>query len=287
MSNTQLKIRIRLDQPIDHSAAEQDLLKLAEEPVLPAPPLVYVYNWPRIIGASLVLLLVLAVLFWLASDWISGDKESGVNPAEISSSAALPANPDIPPVPAAQSVSAITELSPSQSSESNPGADELAGIHTEPEHIEDIPSPIFDSISAATSDPPIKPGTKPGATAFQSSESGAQKINYPVGLVKAQLTSNIRQRAPVDDINRISLAGKSSRPIFLFLHFNKFKGGKIFINWYYRDKRVAKVMLPVSSNDWRTYSSKVLNQNRLGSWRVTATDQSGKWLAEFKFRVTR
>lgn len=287
MSNTQLKIRIRLDQPIDHSATEQDLLELAEESVLPVPPPIYVYNWPRIIGASLVLLLVLAVLFRLASDWISGDKESGINPAKISSSAALSTNPDIPPIPPAQSISAITELSPNQSSGNNPEADELAGIHTELEHIEDIPSPIFDSISAATSEPLTRPGAKPGSITFQSTESGTQKINYPVGLVKAQLTSNIRQRAPVDDINRISLTGKSSRPIFLFLHFNKFKGGKIFINWYYRDKRVAKVMLPVSNNDWRTYSSKILNQNRLGSWRVTATDQSGKWLAEFKFRVTR
>ncbi|MDF0677914.1 MAG: DUF2914 domain-containing protein [Nitrosomonas sp.] len=31
------------------------------------------------------------------------------------------------------------------------------------------------------------------------------------------------------------------------------------INWYYRDQSIARIVLPVGNNDWRTYSSKVLN----------------------------
>lgn len=143
-------------------------------------------------------------------------------------------------------------------------------------------------VAPAASAPPVKPGIKPNIAIPQAkTKNVSQGSNHSSGLVKAQLTSNIQQRQPVDDINQISLGDKLSKPIFLFLHLNNFRGEKILINWYYRDQSVAKITLPVGNNDWRTYSSKVLNRHRLGPWRVTASDQAGNLVTEFKFRVTR
>ncbi|MXS84390.1 DUF2914 domain-containing protein [Nitrosomonas sp. HPC101] len=286
--NTQLKIRIRLDQPVNYPAIEQDSSELAEESLLPTTPPVYIYNWSRIIGVSLLLLLVLAAIFWLVSESMSSSDEAvEINPAETSLSTTLPASSDILSAVPAQPAPA-TEFLPDQPAGSNPESDEFSGAHTKSGYIENIPNATTsDSISSTVPAPPIRPEFKPESPASQLPQNEMQDIKHPAGLVNAQLTSNIRQRAPLDNIGRISLAGKPSRPIFLFLHFNKFKGGKVFVNWYYRDKRVARVMLPIGDSDWRTYSSKVLNQNRLGSWRATATDQSDKLLAEFKFKVTR
>jgi len=288
MSNTQLKIRIRLDQAADHPAIEQDSPEyLEEKSLLPTSHSVYVYNWPRIIGALLLLLLVFMVFLWAISD--SSDQEPEINPTNTVSSTTPSTPTDISPVVPIQPTPSADESLSDQSPRNNPNEpDKLSDRHTESEYTKDISSSIPDSISLMVSASPIKPGMKPEiAAAFQPQQDKAiQKLNRSIGLIKAQLTSNIRQRAPIDDIDRISLAGKPSRSIFLFLHFNKFRNKKIFVSWYYRDKRVAKIALPIGSGDWRTHSSKILEQNRLGSWHVTVTNQSGKLLARFNFSVT-
>ncbi|MBC6963281.1 MAG: DUF2914 domain-containing protein, partial [Nitrosomonas sp.] len=75
MNQTQLKIRIHLDQSADHPKIEQNLPELPEESVFPPLPPVYEYNWPRIIGAGLVLLFVLITSIWIAADWLSDDEK--------------------------------------------------------------------------------------------------------------------------------------------------------------------------------------------------------------------
>lgn len=287
MNQTQLKIRIHLDQSADHPKIGQDLPELPEEPLFPPPPPVYEYNWPRIIVAGLVLLLIVVVSLWIAADWLSDEGKLEANPAGISLSTVPLASSDTSPAGTASSLPA-GRFSSDQPSASKPAAGNVPDGNIEPDQAAHAPDLQPQRVAPAASAPPVKPETKPDIVVPQVKTKNAPPgSNRSSSLIKAQLTSNIRRRQPVDNIDQISLDGKSSRPIFLFLHLNKFRGEKILINWYYRDQSVARIALPVSNHDWRTYSSKVLNQNRLGPWRVTASDQAGNLLAEFKFRVTR
>ena len=45
--------------------------------------------------------------------------------------------------------------------------------------------------------------------------------------------------------------------------------------------------MQVHSKNWRTYASKLLNKERLGSWRVELQDESGNILAVKKFTVVQ
>lgn len=285
MNETQLKIRIHLDQSADQPKAEQDLSELSEESVFPPPPPVYEYNWPRIIVAGLALLLVLVTGIWFIADWLSADKELETNAAEISLSAVPLANPETLPVEPALSLPSA-ELPSDQLSENDPATGNVPGENIESDQTAQAPDLQLQQAAPAVSAPPIKPGIKPDIVVSQIKNIPQESIRSS-GLIKAQLTSNIRQRQPVDNIDQVSLGNKPSKPIFLFLHLNKFKGDKVLINWYYRDQSVARITLPVGNNEWRTYSSKVLNRNRLGPWRVTASDHTGNLLVEFKFKVTR
>ena len=287
MNQTQLKIRIHLDQTTDHPEVEQNLPELPEESVFPPLPPVYEYNWPRIIVAGLVLLLVLITGIWIAAGWLSNDEELETSSTEISLATVSPADPktsSAEPAPLLPSTGSSSE----QPSENNLAIGSVPDGNIEPDQAAQMLDPQPQWVAPAASAPPVKPGIKPNIAIPQAkTKNVSQGSNHSSGLVKAQLTSNIQQRQPVDDINQISLGDKLSKPIFLFLHLNNFRGEKILINWYYRDQSVAKITLPVGNNDWRTYSSKVLNRHRLGPWRVTASDQAGNLVTEFKFRVTR
>lgn len=273
MNQTQLKIRIHLDQSADHPKIEQNLPELPEESIFPPLPPVYEYNWPRIIIAGLVLLFVLITSIWIAADWLSDDEELETSSTEISLSTVSPASSETPstePVPSLPSVG----FSSDQPSENNLAIGNVPDGDIGSDQAVQVSDPQPQRAAPSASAPPVKPGIKPDITIPQAkTKNVSQGSNHSSGLIKAQLTSNIRQRQPVDNIDQISLGGKSSRPIFLFLHLNKFRGEKILINWYYRDQSIARIVLPVGNNDWRTYSSKVLNRNRLGPWHVTASDQ--------------
>lgn len=104
-------------------------------------------------------------------------------------------------------------------------------------------------------------------------------------VIKAQLTSAIREQEPIDSIDHVLLAQEASQPIHFFLHLRGLHGKKATISWYYQDKEVVKIPLLISNDDWRTTSTHTFNKNQLGEWRVEIQDQAGKLLAGRIFTV--
>lgn len=278
--NTQLKIRIRLDQSAsDHHSLEQE----ADPAVIPestAAP----FDWRKIFLAILLLLSILGAISWVVSTWLTADGEPQALPGKVAPSSKVPVKlerenavvvkPELHEVPSKETFQNKLEdaeqlvLGPDISTELTlaPGLEAL---------IEPVLKP--------------KPEIKPEPPIFQEIDEKdtmtASERGHP-NVVRAQLTSGIQQREPIDSIDQISLAQKASRPIFFFLHLQEFKNEKIIVEWFYQDKRIAKVTLQTGGDDWRTYSSKMLNKARLGLWRVVAIDQSGNLLAERSFKVS-
>lgn len=55
--------------------------------------------------------------------------------------------------------------------------------------------------------------------------------------------------------------------------------------WYYQEKKMAEVVLPVRSANWRTWSSKMILPAWKGDWRVAVTDEDGILLKTIIFTV--
>jgi len=55
--------------------------------------------------------------------------------------------------------------------------------------------------------------------------------------------------------------------------------------WFYGDKLMAEVRLPVKSVNWRTYSSKRIFPGWTGEWRVDITDEDGLLLETLYFTI--
>jgi hypothetical protein len=53
--------------------------------------------------------------------------------------------------------------------------------------------------------------------------------------------------------------------------------------WYFMDNEMAKVTLPIGSENWRTYSSKRFLPQWAGQWRVKVLDAEGNELTEIPF----
>ena len=55
--------------------------------------------------------------------------------------------------------------------------------------------------------------------------------------------------------------------------------------WYYGDKKVAEVTLPVKSPRWRTYSKKKIFPQWTGKWNVVILSEAGDPLAQLSFFI--
>lgn len=55
--------------------------------------------------------------------------------------------------------------------------------------------------------------------------------------------------------------------------------------WYYKDQEMARISLEVKSDDWRTWSSKRIQQSWTGRWRVMIEGPQGNVLATKTFVI--
>lgn len=286
MTNNQIKIRIQLDPSTQRAASDPPDPESEVDSNLPADD-EQVYDRRKLFLAACVLLLALTGLIWFVSAvWVTNEIDSQRSSPEASSLSEMPTTAQIEhdtrlsesvrllgAVPThetdAVTVTDVTDIAP-------------------PDH-EAVLTTLESEIAATPIPQPI-----PAAKSIPSSDNSAElEVGHAFSphsvthqVFRAQMTSAISQREPVDNIKQISLAGRSSRPVYLFLHLHDLKNETIRINWFFQEQSIAQVLLPIGNNDWRTYSSKTLNAKRLGKWRVTAQDSSGNLLAEFLFEAT-
>lgn len=286
MNNTQIKIRIQLDPSAQRAASDPPDPESEADSSTPADD-EQVYDRRKLFLAACVLLLALTGLIWFVfAVWVTDEIDSQRSSPEASSLSKMPTTAQIEHDTRLSESARLLEAAPTHETDAVTVTD-----------VTDIAPPDHEAVSttleveiAATPIPQPIPAAKSIPSSDNSAELEAGHALSPHSVTnqvfRAQLTSAISQREPVDDIKQISLADRPSRPIYLFLHLHDLKNETIRINWFFQEQSIAQVLLPVGNNDWRTYSSKTLNVKRLGKWRVTAQDSSGNLLAEFLFEAT-
>jgi hypothetical protein len=60
---------------------------------------------------------------------------------------------------------------------------------------------------------------------------------------------------------------------------------RVYHKWYHGDELVADVPLTVRSGDWRTWSSKNVQPDWTGDWRVVVVSEDGSILGTVKFAI--
>lgn len=87
-------------------------------------------------------------------------------------------------------------------------------------------------------------------------------------------------------VNADSVFSNSIERVYCFSQINGAEGSTTITHvWYYGDQEKARVELPVSGPNWRTWSSKFILENWTGQWSVDILDPSGNVLATKTFRI--
>ena len=102
----------------------------------------------------------------------------------------------------------------------------------------------------------------------------------------AQLTSGIKENQPVDNIGQIiPMNDKGLIRVYFFMEAVDLKGSELFHDWYWKDKRIAHVRMPIKHDLEAAASSKFIDRIMVGPWEVRIVDESDRVMAKADFEV--
>ncbi|MDN4503064.1 DUF2914 domain-containing protein [Alteromonadaceae bacterium BrNp21-10] len=102
---------------------------------------------------------------------------------------------------------------------------------------------------------------------------------------RAQLTSNIIDKLPVDDLqNLMAVPAETIANVYFFTQVDGLAGQQIVHRWLYKQEPMAEVLLEIGGDNWRTHSSKKIRANWAGDWQVQVL-HGDKLIHSYDFKV--
>lgn len=245
----------------------------------------YEYHWGRIFGAFLVISIVIGLLIGGASYYLEKDntehvvEEQAVLSKSIETENQAAANQKTKSV---EKNTALTEPRKNNVDEINsvttPTVENIAKIA--PENIENIENKnavkkALTEITAVNSTiKNVEP--KPLFTQLKA-EIFSDKIKRFV------IASSVNKNEPVGSIHNITFDRSNLATVYAFSDVNHLAGTTLYYIWSLDGKDVAKVKVNVGADRWRSYSSKYIQSNMHGKWKIELENSKGEKLASSQF----
>jgi len=112
------------------------------------------------------------------------------------------------------------------------------------------------------------PTTPPPAEA----PAAAQPATPSAGVARAQFTSAVQDREPVDNVETLTTAVDR---VFFFTELTGLAGQRVTHRWEHNSKIMAEVAYEVGADRWRVWSSKQFDPSWTGEWKVSVIDAGG------------
>lgn len=103
----------------------------------------------------------------------------------------------------------------------------------------------------------------------------ALPIMAQADVPRHQFTRAISDREPVDKLTNAT----NINPLYYFTEIRNMNGATITHKWYYKNRLMAEVDFEIGGPRWRVYSSKRIQPDWDGIWKVEVTDKTGAILA--------
>lgn len=102
-------------------------------------------------------------------------------------------------------------------------------------------------------------------------------------VARAQFTTGIEAREPVDRLETVIPARNRPLPLYYFTEIRDMKGETVTHLWKYKGAIVSKKSFEIGGNRWRVYSRKDLTPDMTGRWQVFVITSSGQTINSSSF----
>jgi hypothetical protein len=128
-----------------------------------------------------------------------------------------------------------------------------------------------------------QPGAAPPAVSQPATLPAAQAHPQPKStgtVARAQFTSAIQDREPVDKITNLS---NDNTSIFFFSEIKDASNQRVTHRWEHDGKVRWEMSFDIGGNRWRVFSNLTLDPSLTGEWKVSVVDETGSALGASTF----
>ena len=97
------------------------------------------------------------------------------------------------------------------------------------------------------------------------------------------ISSSVKNNEPVGSIDNITFDRNNLATVYAFSDVNNLAGTTLYYIWSLDGEDVAKVKVRVGSARWRSYSSKYIQLDMHGKWKIELQNAKGEKLASSQF----
>jgi hypothetical protein len=105
------------------------------------------------------------------------------------------------------------------------------------------------------------------------------------GVRRFRLAQGILDKEPQGELKDIRLNQDGSAKVWAFSEVRDMRGKRLSYVWLHEGSEVARVRVRIGADHWRSFSSKTLNLEMRGDWRVELQDSEGRLLASADFAL--
>jgi len=143
-------------------------------------------------------------------------------------------------------------------------------------------------LNVAIAEPVVDSNTdsiSPVAAENQTSQPMVEQTGFSKGRVaRAVLTSDVINRAPVDELSQIS---NDIEKIFFFTDLRDMSGHTVKHRWERNGNIISEVEYNVRGPRWRVWSSKNMMPDWLGKWKVSVVNTVGDVIETREFEYVK
>ncbi|HEY7866066.1 MAG TPA: DUF2914 domain-containing protein, partial [Psychromonas sp.] len=264
------------------------------------------YHWGRIIGVSLAVIvtgasLISAGSYYLNQDQIDSEQvKSATNEVaekRVASPALMPLSslkkdavrkntvPEETAIIKSTVADTLTEEAAIiKSAETDTAPEDTAVIKpaetdTAPEDTAVIKPPLADTASEETAI--IKPAL--ADTVYQDLFTQSQTVIFSANVTRFVISQAVEGNEPIGTISDIHFDDNNIATVYAYSDVSALKDNIIYYQWSLDGKNIAKIRVDVGSDRWRSYSSKFIQPDMHGEWKVELQNKEGENLASNQF----
>ena len=127
-------------------------------------------------------------------------------------------------------------------------------------------------------------GTAAPAPAAEAAAPAATPPAPTGTIARSSFTTEIENREPVNSITKLDT---DEHKIYYFTELKGMEGQQVTHRWEHNGKVMAEVPFQVGGQRWRVYSSKQLENDWTGEWKVSVVDGNGSTLGVNTFTYVK
>ncbi|ABM02682.1 hypothetical protein Ping_0839 [Psychromonas ingrahamii 37] len=262
----------------------------------------YHYHWGRITGISLAAVVTIASLLSAGSYYLNQEKidseyvksvtdkniayqdQSSLKKEAVLAALQKESQLTATALPAVENSLPKTAKIESKKTPSGPSNESLIqAVEISPSAVRTVKPAATETKTIPAEITLIKPAVSEKKSISERLFTQSLKKSFSDNVIRFVISQAVEGNEPIGTIDKVHFDSNNIATVYAYSDVNGLKDQTLYYQWSLNGKNIAKIKVEVGANRWRSYSSKFIQPDMHGEWKVELQNHTGENLAINQF----